>query len=154
MRIVSLTCSNTEIVCALGLSHYLVGVDNHSDYPAEVVAHLPRVGPDLDIDAQRVAALKPDLVLASLTVPGHERILDRLRAAKLPSGKRGASVVNYFRDVRSELRKVVWPNRDEATKLTAVVVGLATVLGLYLGFLDLLFSELVQLILRVGSGGV
>jgi len=84
VRIVSLTCSNTEIVCALGLSHYLVGVDNHSDYPAEVVAHLPRVGPDLDIDVERVAALKPDLVLASLTVPGHERILERLSAAKLP----------------------------------------------------------------------
>lgn len=84
MKIVSLTCSNTEIVCALGLSHYLVGVDNHSDYPADVVARLPRVGPDLDIDVGRVAALKPDLVLASLTVPGHERILERLSAAKLP----------------------------------------------------------------------
>lgn len=84
MRVVSLTCSNTEITCALGAAGSLVGVDDHSDYPADVVGRLPRVGPDLDIDVARVAALDPDLVLASLTVPGHERILERLDRAGLP----------------------------------------------------------------------
>ncbi len=84
MRIVSLTCSNTEIVCALGCAERLVAVDDHSDHPADVVRALPRVGPDLDIDVQRVAAARPDYVLASLTVPGHERVVERLAAAKLP----------------------------------------------------------------------
>jgi iron complex transport system substrate-binding protein len=84
VRIVSLTCSNTEILCALGHRHELVGVDDHSDFPAEVVAALPRVGPDLDIDVAAVAALEPDLVLASLTVPGHERVVARLEQAGLP----------------------------------------------------------------------
>jgi iron complex transport system substrate-binding protein len=84
VRVVSLTCSNTEIVCALGCAELLVGVDNHSDFPADVVTNLPRVGPDLSIDVARVAALRPDLVLASLTVPGHERIVLELEAAKLP----------------------------------------------------------------------
>src|SRR5687767_10391073 len=72
VRIVSTACSNTEIVCALGCAGLLVGVDDHSDYPVEVVKRLPRVGPDLGIDVERVKALQPDLVLASLTVPGHE----------------------------------------------------------------------------------
>lgn len=84
MRVVSLACSNTEIVCALGLSHFLVGVDDHSDHPADALTELPRVGPDLNIDIARVAALKPDLVLASLTVPGHERIVEALERAGLP----------------------------------------------------------------------
>ena len=57
MRIVSLTCSNTEIVHALGMAHLLVGVDDDSDHPPEVVDALPRVGRDLDVDADRVAAL-------------------------------------------------------------------------------------------------
>ncbi len=52
MRVVSLTCSNTEIVCALGLSHLLVGVDDHSDHPVDVVGRLPRLGPDLSIDVE------------------------------------------------------------------------------------------------------
>jgi iron complex transport system substrate-binding protein len=84
MKIVSLACSNTEIVCALGLADDLVGVDDHSDYPADVVATLPRVGPDLEIDSAKVAALKPDLVLASLTVPGHEKVVKSIEAAGLP----------------------------------------------------------------------
>ncbi len=84
MRIVAHTCSNTEIVCALGRADWLVGVDDHSDHPAAVVERLPRVGADLDIDVDKVAALAPDLVITSLTVPGHERCLERLRAAGLP----------------------------------------------------------------------
>lgn len=84
MRIVSHTCSNTEIVCALGRAGWLVGVDDHSDHPGDVVARLPRVGPDLDLDIDRVVALAPDLVITSLTVPGHERCVERIRAAGLP----------------------------------------------------------------------
>jgi iron complex transport system substrate-binding protein len=84
MRIVSLACSNTEIVAALGCAHLLVGVDNHSDEPADVLASLPRVGPDLQIDVRAVAALNPDLVLGSLTVPGHETVIEAVEAAGLP----------------------------------------------------------------------
>lgn len=84
MRVVSLACSNTEIVCELGLASCLVGVDDHSDFPPTVVSDLPRVGPDLSPDIVKVAALEPDLVLASLTVPGHERVIENLRAAGLP----------------------------------------------------------------------
>lgn len=84
MRIVSLTCSNTEIVCHLGLADQLVGVDDHSDFPPDALEGLPRVGPDLQIDVDRVAELEPDIVLASLTVPGHEKVVDSLRTAGLP----------------------------------------------------------------------
>jgi iron complex transport system substrate-binding protein len=62
----------------------LVGVDDHSDYPTEVVQSLPRIGPDLNVDVDRVKRLNPDLVLTSLTVPGHERIVEALECARLP----------------------------------------------------------------------
>ncbi|MDA0329234.1 MAG: helical backbone metal receptor [Gemmatimonadetes bacterium] len=101
MRIVSLACSNTEIVCALGCAGFLVGVDDHSDHPAEVVASLPKVGPDLDIDIEAVAALEPDLVLATLTVPGHEKIVARLEAAGLPFvAPEPISLEDVYRDIR------------------------------------------------------
>ena len=82
-RIVSLVASNTELLYALGVGDRVVGVDDFSDFPPEV-AGLPRVGRDLDIDVERVAALEPDLVLASLSVPGMERNVDRLAARGLP----------------------------------------------------------------------
>jgi iron complex transport system substrate-binding protein len=84
MRIVSHTCSNTEIVCALGRGADLVGVDDDSDFPADIVAGVPKLGRDLELDVERVRALQPDRVLTSLTVPGHERIVEALRAAGLP----------------------------------------------------------------------
>ncbi len=83
MRLVSLACSNTEIVAALGCAQMLVGVDEHSDSPAELVAKLAKVGPDLSIDIDKVAALEPDLVLATLTVPGHENNIEGLEKAAL-----------------------------------------------------------------------
>jgi iron complex transport system substrate-binding protein len=101
MRVVSLACSNTEIVCALGAAELLVGVDDHSDYPVDVVRTLPRVGPDLSVDVERVAALKPDLVLASLTVPGHERNLAALRARGLPFvAPEPKSLADVYADIR------------------------------------------------------
>lgn len=114
MRIVSLACSNTEIVWALGKADLLVGVDDHSDYPPEVVGPLPKVGPDLDIDVDRVAALKPDLVLATLTVPGHEKVVERLEAAGLPYiAPEPVSLADVYRDIRDIAARIGASERAE-----------------------------------------
>lgn len=84
MRLVSLCPSNTEILFALGLGAQVVGVDDWSDWPEGALALLPRVGGDLTSDLDRVEALRPDLVLASLSVPGMERNVEGLRARSLP----------------------------------------------------------------------
>lgn len=83
MRVVSHTCSNTEIVCALGCAEMLVGIDADSDHPPAVVEPLPKLGRDLSLDVAAVAALKPDLVLTSLTLPGHDQAVSALNAAGL-----------------------------------------------------------------------
>lgn len=83
MRIVSLCPSNTEILCALGFSESLVGLDRSSDWPPQIRG-LPRVGPDLEVDVERVAELRPDLVFSSLSVPGMEQNLARLDSAGIP----------------------------------------------------------------------
>ncbi len=115
MRVVSLTCSNTEIVCALGCAERLVGVDDHSDYPVEVVEGLPRVGPDLQVDPDKVAALEPDLVLASLTVPGHEHVVQGIADKGLnylaPDPER---LDDVYRDIRTIAERLGVPERGEA----------------------------------------
>ncbi|WP_028400560.1 cobalamin-binding protein [Ectobacillus panaciterrae] len=83
MKIVSLCPSNTELVAYLGCLDKLVGVDDYSDWPAEVHG-LPRLGPDLHIDMEKVEELNPDLVIASLSVPGMERNIAELEKRKLP----------------------------------------------------------------------
>ncbi|WP_374054755.1 cobalamin-binding protein [Rossellomorea sp. FM04394] len=83
MRIVSICPSNTEIIDYLGLTSNLVGVDDYSDYPKEVDS-LPRLGPDLSINMDKVEALKPDLVLSSLSVPGMEKNIEELEKRNIP----------------------------------------------------------------------
>lgn len=115
MRVVSLACSNTEIVCALGQSQLLVGVDDHSDYPEDVVGRLPRVGPDLGVDIDKVRALAPDLVLASLTVPGHERIVAGLKRAGLPFiAPEPVALSDVYADVRLIASRLCVPARGDA----------------------------------------
>lgn len=84
MRVISHSCSNTEIICALGCESFLVGVDDHSDYPEHIVTRLPRVGPDLKVDPEKVAALQPDLIIVSDTVPGHSEMIQSLQHQQLP----------------------------------------------------------------------
>jgi iron complex transport system substrate-binding protein len=114
MRLVSLACSNTEIVAALGLADQLVAVDDHSDFPEEVVSRLPRLGPDLEIDVRKVKALNPDLVLATLTVPGHERVVEELERAGLPFlAPRPTSLADVYRDIRAIAERTGVPQRAE-----------------------------------------
>ncbi|MBT2694954.1 cobalamin-binding protein [Bacillus sp. ISL-55] len=83
MRVISLCPSNTEILEYLGVTDLLVGVDDFSDWP-ESVKSLPKLGPDLSIDLDLVEGLKPDLVLASLSVPGMEKNIEGLAARNIP----------------------------------------------------------------------
>ena len=83
MRIVSICPSNTELLAFLDAEHLLVGVDDYSDWPP-AVHDLPKLGPDLAIRMDELEALKPDLVLASLSVPGMEKNIEQLIERKIP----------------------------------------------------------------------
>ncbi len=54
----------------------------------------------------------------------------------------------FIREIRSELRKVVWPTRQEAINLTMIVIGVSAAVGLFLGLVDFTFSEMFRVILR------
>lgn len=58
--------------------------------------------------------------------------------------KRGFSITRFFGDIIAELKKVVWLSRREAAYLTGVVLIMAVIAGLVLGFLDLGFTNLVN----------
>jgi iron complex transport system substrate-binding protein len=83
MRIISICPSNTELLAYLNMLDHLIAIDNCSDWPSSI-AHLPKVGPDLHINMEKVAELKPDLVLASLSVPGMERNVEELQKRNIP----------------------------------------------------------------------
>ncbi|WP_026583561.1 cobalamin-binding protein [Bacillus sp. J33] len=83
MKILSLCPSNTELIEYLGFTHMLAGVDDYSDWPDQIKS-LPRLGPDLSINMDKVEELNPDLVLASLSVPGMEKNVEDLKKRQIP----------------------------------------------------------------------
>ena len=52
------------------------------------------------------------------------------------------SPVAFLQETASELRKSVWPSREETTRLTVIVMVLAIAAGFFLGGLDRIFSEI------------
>ncbi|CAN5908925.1 ABC transporter substrate-binding protein [soil metagenome] len=62
LRVVSLTPSATEVMAALGATSMLVGVDEYSEYPAEV-QQLPKVGSFLTPNLEVIIKLDPSLVI-------------------------------------------------------------------------------------------
>jgi len=82
-RIVSLAPSATENLFAIGAGRLVVGVTSACDYPPQV-KKLPQVGDFMKPSLERIAALKPDLIIVvSSTIP--KAIADDLQArAKVP----------------------------------------------------------------------
>ena len=51
------------------------------------------------------------------------------------------SPVAFLQETASELRKSVWPSREEVTRLTVIVIIAAIIAGFFLGGLDRIFAE-------------
>ena len=54
------------------------------------------------------------------------------------------AALTYFKEVRLELEKVVWPKRDEVVKLTLIVLLISLIVGLYVGGLDFVFTKALE----------
>ena len=65
-----------------------------------------------------------------------------------PGGPTGAETLknttNFLQEMIVELKKTTWPTKQEAWRLTAVVIGVITVLGFYMGTLDFLLTKIVD----------
>jgi preprotein translocase subunit SecE len=56
------------------------------------------------------------------------------------------STINFFADSWNELKKVRWPNRKELTSYSIVVFVAIIFVTIYFWVLDIIISELLELI--------
>ncbi len=70
--------------------------------------------------------------------------------AKVQAVKEPNAVVRYYRETVGELRKVVWPTREEAFRLTWIVLVVITVMAIVLGTADYLFGQLIRFLVGLG----
>ncbi len=50
----------------------------------------------------------------------------------------------FIGEIYGELTKVTWPSREDAVRLTLLVLGVSAFMGVFLGLWDFGFSELVE----------
>lgn len=53
-------------------------------------------------------------------------------------------IINYFKEVKTETKKVNWPTKKEATKYTLIVIAVIVVVSVFLGFFDIIFTLILD----------
>jgi preprotein translocase subunit SecE len=76
---------------------------------------------------------------------GNKRGAGKGKAQDKKKGRLGGAV-EFAREVRGELRRVNWPNRDQLQQSTAVVLIIVLVLMAYVSLLDYIFYHLARLV--------
>jgi iron complex transport system substrate-binding protein len=110
-RIVSTSPSITETLFALGLGDRVVGVSQYCRFPPQVVK-LPKVGTFLKPDAERIAALRPDLVVVHEVSEGVDRRLSALRIPFVIVAR--GTLASVFTSIRQMATAAAVPERGEA----------------------------------------
>jgi len=58
----------------------------------------------------------------------------------------GKSVTKFFKDFKSELKKIVWPERRTVLKSTGVVLSVVAIIGVIIFFIDSGLTEVIRLL--------
>lgn len=56
----------------------------------------------------------------------------------------GIGVSRFFIEVIQELRKVVWPGREDVVRMTAIVILVSVAIGAFVGGADFVFTKLLE----------
>ena len=59
-----------------------------------------------------------------------------------------ASPLVFLKEVRSEMEKVSWASRQEALRLTLIVIGFSLAVALFIGGWDFVFTKLMAFVLK------
>ena len=83
--------------------------------------------------------------VASLLVTDYV-VVKESNGAKLSIPRR---FVNFFKDYKSEIKKVVWPSRQTVVRNTIIVLVMCLIVGAYIAILDFGLANLIGLVLGV-----
>ena len=64
-----------------------------------------------------------------------------------PVVKKPNKIQKWWRETVGELRKVTWPTKEEAIKMTKIVIVVVVATAIFLGVVDFIFSRLIGLLL-------
>lgn len=71
---------------------------------------------------------------------------ERSRVARMVNTERMSGVQKFYNDTSSDIRKVVWPDRETTRNLTIVVIAMSVLMGVLLGGIDFALFRLFEAI--------
>lgn len=60
----------------------------------------------------------------------------------------GKNPLEFFREAKAELKKVIWPTKQEVVRMTVLIVAVSVVVGAFIGGLDFSFTKLFGFLLQ------
>ncbi len=87
------------------------------------------------------------LAVAYLFVSDYVEVLES-NGSKLPVGRR---IINFFKDYKGEIKKVVWPGPRDVVKNTLIVFAVCLIIGGFVWLVDFGLSQLLELIWRINK---
>lgn len=67
------------------------------------------------------------------------------------STKKKGGIKKYLKDLRSEIKKVVWPTKKQVINNTGIVLTVMVITGLFLAGIDTGLGAIVKAILNLGA---
>ena len=62
----------------------------------------------------------------------------------------GKRIAKYFRDLRGEFKKIIWPTFPTVLRNTGVTLAMCAIMGLVICFIDFGLGKLIQLLVSLG----
>ncbi len=53
-------------------------------------------------------------------------------------------IIKYFKEVKGEAKKVIWPTWAQTVNNTAIVIAVIVIVAVFLGIVDVIFGGLVR----------
>jgi preprotein translocase subunit SecE len=56
-------------------------------------------------------------------------------------------IINYFKEIKGEMKHVSWPSQKQTTAFTLIVIALSFLTAAFLGFFDFILVKMLSFII-------
>ena len=78
-----------------------------------------------------------------------EKAADKKAKEKAAKKAKGNRIVRWFREMKSELKKVQWPTKKQTVNNTAIVIACVLIVGLFIWVFDFVATSVIDLLISL-----
>ncbi len=107
--------------------------------------------PEEELNAQEAPSESENAPASKPKKTKEEKAAEKKAKEKAQKKKKGNRIVRWFREMRSELKKVLWPSWKQALKYSGIRLLCGVVVGAFISFFDALAHEIINALINLFS---